>query len=45
MIDPVWTVPASAIADESERLRLLVDAVSEYAIFLLSPDGTVMTWN
>jgi PAS domain S-box-containing protein len=43
--DEAWTRPASAIADESERLRLLVDAVDEYAIFLLAPDGTVMTWN
>jgi len=25
--------------------RLLVDAVVDYAIFLLSPDGTVLTWN
>ncbi len=45
LVDSTWTVPASAVADESERLRLLVDAVSEYAIFLLAPDGTVLTWN
>ncbi len=25
--------------------RLLVDAVVDYAIFLLGPDGTVLTWN
>lgn len=28
-----------------ERYRLLVDAVSDYAIFMLSPSGTVATWN
>jgi len=27
------------------RFRLLVDAVEEYAIFLLDPAGTVATWN
>ncbi len=34
-----------AASDEADRLRLLVHAVDEYAIFLLAPDGTVMTWN
>jgi PAS domain S-box-containing protein len=43
--DTTWMRPAAAIADESMRLRLLVDAVDEYAILLLAPDGTVMTWN
>jgi PAS domain S-box-containing protein len=28
-----------------ERFRLLVDGVREYAIFLLDPDGNVLTWN
>jgi hypothetical protein len=28
-----------------ERFRLLVDAVQDYAIFMLSPDGTVESWN
>src|SRR5205823_1069744 len=28
-----------------ERFRVLVEAVRDYAIFLLSPDGTVLTWN
>ena len=42
---PMWTVPAGAASDEADRLRLLVHAVGEYAIFLLAPDGTIMTWN
>lgn len=28
-----------------ELLRLLVESVREYAIFVLDPDGCVMTWN
>jgi PAS domain S-box-containing protein len=28
-----------------ERFRLLVEAVSDYAIFMLDPDGIVTTWN
>ena len=27
------------------RLALLVDAVVDYALYLLNPDGTVVTWN
>jgi PAS domain S-box-containing protein len=29
----------------SELFRLLVDSVSDYAIFVLDPDGHVLTWN
>jgi PAS domain S-box-containing protein len=32
-------------APQSDQFRLLVDSVREYAIFLLSPDGLVMSWN
>jgi PAS domain S-box-containing protein len=28
-----------------ERFRVLVDSVEEYAIFMLTPDGRVATWN
>jgi PAS domain S-box-containing protein len=28
-----------------ERFRLLVEAVEDYAIFMLDPDGHVMSWN
>src|ERR1700691_735165 len=27
------------------RYRLLVEGISDYAIYLLSPDGTVTSWN
>jgi PAS domain S-box-containing protein len=34
--------PAASI---EQRLALLIDAVEEYAIFLLDPDGIVASWN
>jgi PAS domain S-box-containing protein len=30
---------------DAERFQLLVDAVRDYAIFMLGPDGTVVNWN
>jgi len=35
----------AALASPDVLFGLLVDAVTEYAIFLLGPDGTVRTWN
>ncbi|MFO1341342.1 MAG: PAS domain S-box protein [Burkholderiaceae bacterium] len=37
--------PAAGAALESERFRLLVDSVSDYAIYMLDPRGQVLTWN
>ena len=31
--------------DQAERFRLLIDAVKDYAIYLLDADGHVATWN
>jgi PAS domain S-box-containing protein len=31
--------------DATERLRLLVDAQTDYAIFLLDPEGRIASWN
>src|ERR1700726_2935466 len=36
---------ASALFESQERLRILSDAVQEYAIFLLDPHGTVVSWD
>lgn len=33
------------LSDSEDRFRLLVDNVQDYAIFLLSPDGRVLSWN
>jgi PAS domain S-box-containing protein len=30
---------------EAERLRLFVSRISDYAIYMLAPDGTVASWN
>jgi PAS domain S-box-containing protein len=44
--DMVARRQAQAILRESEeRFRMLVEAVEEYAIFRLDPDGRVVTWN
>ena len=37
--------PASPSAATEERYRLLVDAVSDYAIYMLDPGGFVISWN
>jgi len=33
------------IQQSEERFRLLVESVRDYAIFMLDPDGHVLTWN
>jgi hypothetical protein len=38
-------VPDGSRQLADETFRLLVDGVKDYAIFLLSPDGKVVTWN
>ena len=35
---------AAAVTDES-RYRLLVDAITYYAIYMLDADGRVTSWN
>ncbi|HEX2168502.1 MAG TPA: PAS domain S-box protein, partial [Longimicrobiales bacterium] len=34
-----------ALRESEARFRLLVESVSDYAIFMLDPDGRVMSWN
>jgi diguanylate cyclase (GGDEF)-like protein/PAS domain S-box-containing protein len=34
-----------AFLESEERFRLLVEGVHDYAIFMLDPDGTVVSWN
>jgi PAS domain S-box-containing protein len=34
-----------ALRQSEERFRLLVEGVKDYAIFMLDPNGVVMTWN
>jgi PAS domain S-box-containing protein len=35
----------AALADSEERFRMLVEGVRRYAIFMLDPKGTIVTWN
>lgn len=45
-MDPADRTAAGDPAPPAEQLLgLLADAVTEYAIFLLTPDGTVASWN
>jgi PAS domain-containing protein len=30
---------------EEERYRLLIDAITDYAIYMLDPEGRVSSWN
>jgi len=34
-----------ASVSEAERLRLFISSVTDYAIFMLSPEGKVVSWN
>jgi PAS domain S-box-containing protein len=36
---------ATTARESEERFRLLVESVTDYAIFILEPDGTIATWN
>ncbi|OWW22881.1 hybrid sensor histidine kinase/response regulator [Noviherbaspirillum denitrificans] len=36
---------ADALHASEERFRLLVQGVTDYAIYMLSPDGTITNWN
>ena len=38
-------VAAAAPRRDQQRLNLLVDSVVDYAIFMLDPDGVILTWN
>ena len=38
-------VPGGNLDSDEDRFHLLMDAVTDYAIYLLDRDGMVMTWN
>ncbi len=33
------------LRESEERFRLLVEGVKDYAIFMLDPEGRIVTWN
>ena len=45
-VNPTFsTAPDAHTSDTSEFLRLLLESVRDYAIFMLDPHGIVRTWN
>jgi PAS domain S-box-containing protein len=42
--DPALPVK-DLLADSEERIRLLIESVTDYAIFLLDPEGYIISWN
>jgi len=38
-------VQAQVTAHDKERFQLLVDAVTDYAIYMLDPNGIIVSWN
>jgi PAS domain S-box-containing protein len=42
---PPSSVPTEGLQQSEERFRLLVESVRDYAIFMLDPNGHVLTWN
>jgi PAS domain S-box-containing protein len=45
LLDATSTTPASSVTEDANGFRQVAASADEYAIFLLAPDGTVMTWN
>ncbi len=43
--DPSAGGAVDALRRSEQRFRLLVEAVEDYAIFMLEPDGTIASWN
>jgi PAS domain S-box-containing protein len=44
MIEPMQ-LPSKAELDEASRLGLFISRIRDYAIFMLSPEGLVASWN
>ena len=43
--DPPAADPSPTLRESEERFRLLVEGVRDYAIFMIDPQGQVLTWN
>jgi PAS domain S-box-containing protein len=37
--------PIDAAPTDNGRYRMLIDAITDYAIYMLDPDGRVTSWN
>ena len=38
-------VPLIDALDDARRLQLLIDGITDYAIYLIAPDGRIASWN
>src|SRR5690242_3634082 len=39
------SAPSALVAPIEERFRILVESVQDYAIFMLDPEGRIVSWN
>src|SRR5260370_38414254 len=42
---PKNSLSSFAVQDTAEQFHILVDSVEEYAIYMLDPNGNIITWN
>src|SRR5688500_3811604 len=42
---PAASASAAGIEAGADQFRLLVDSVTDYAIYMLDPSGRILTWN
>ena len=42
---PINRPRVGASAEQTDLFRLLIESIREYAIFVLDPEGNVLTWN
>ena len=44
-LDEPMLAPRCPLSDEATQFRLLLDSITDYAIYMLDPNGYVKTWN
>lgn len=42
---PPFSPPPETVGPPEERLRILLESVQDYAIYMLDPDGVIVSWN
>ncbi len=42
---PINRPRGGVLAEQVDLFRLLIESIREYAIFVLDPEGNVLTWN
>jgi len=44
-VEPAVAVTPIEALDDTRRLQVLIDGVRDYAVYLISPDGRIVSWN